>query len=96
MTFMSVVFMFPTTPITDAPDMNYTCEFVQRSTWIGLKLELAAVVCGIMTLSIVWYYFPKYGGVHWFKGPISTVENVPEKARNSQSSDSKKDSEDLM
>ena len=27
-----------------------------------------------MALSIIWYYFPVYGGVHWFKGPIATVE----------------------
>lgn len=23
--------------------------------------------------SLIWYYFPKYGGVHWFKGPMRTV-----------------------
>jgi len=79
MIFMSIVFMFPTTPITDAPDMNYT----------------SVVICGIMLLSIIWYYFPKYGGVYWFKGPIPTVEEVEEKATNSQSDGSKNDSTDL-
>ena len=24
-------------------------------------------------LPIGWYYFPVYGGVHWFEGPRSTV-----------------------
>ena len=28
----------------------------------------------MLLLSLVWYYFPKYGGVHWFTGPIPTVE----------------------
>ena len=23
--------------------------------------------------SLIWYYFPKYGGVYWFKGPMRTV-----------------------
>ncbi|KZS88841.1 amino acid transporter [Sistotremastrum niveocremeum HHB9708] len=61
MIFMSVVFMFPTTPQTDAPDMNYT----------------VVVIIGIMALSVGWYYFPVYGGVHWFKGPVATIEKLP-------------------
>lgn len=69
MVFMSVVFMFPTSPITDAPNMNYT----------------SVVVCGIMLLSIVWYYFPKYGGVYWFKGPIPTVVETAETESNRRS-----------
>ncbi len=27
-------------------------------------------------LSLIWYYFPKYGGVHWFTGPIPTIEKL--------------------
>ena len=60
MTFMSVVFLFPATPQTTVQDMNYS----------------VVVLGGILALSLVWYYFPKYGGVHWFTGPIPTVERT--------------------
>ena len=32
------------------------------------------VLGGAFILSLVWYYFPVYGGVHWFKGPVPTVD----------------------
>lgn len=91
MTFMNVVFMFPTNPVTDAPDMNYTCT---SSLWpySVVSFASAVVICGIMLLSVVWYYFPVYGGVHWFKGPISTVDHEDERASGPQSIDSKDDS----
>lgn len=57
MTFTSIVFFFPTTMKTSASDMNYT----------------VIVLGGWFILSIVWYYFPIYGGVHWFEGPRPTV-----------------------
>ncbi|KAG6809830.1 hypothetical protein H0H92_014584 [Tricholoma furcatifolium] len=60
MSVMSVVFFFPNTPNTDAPNMNYT----------------VVVLGGIIGLSIVWFYFPKYGGVHWFTGPLRTLEKM--------------------
>ncbi|KAF9238376.1 amino acid permease-domain-containing protein [Melanogaster broomeanus] len=31
------------------------------------------VLGGILFLSLVWYYFPVYGGVHWFTGPVRNV-----------------------
>ena len=31
---------------------------------------------GALLLSIVYFYFPKYGGVYWFKGPIRTSTSV--------------------
>ncbi|KAF5323197.1 hypothetical protein D9758_016727 [Tetrapyrgos nigripes] len=58
MLFLGIVFFFPTSPQTDVQDMNYTI----------------VVLGGVMILSLVWYYFPKYGGVHWFKGPVATIE----------------------
>ncbi|KAH9477066.1 putative amino-acid permease C11D3.08c [Psilocybe cubensis] len=58
MTFMSVVFLFPTTPTTSVEDMNYT----------------VAVFGGVMVLSLVYYYFPVVGGVHWFTGPVANIE----------------------
>lgn len=29
---------------------------------------------GVLFASLVWYYFPVYGGVHWFTGPVRNVE----------------------
>lgn len=57
MSFMGIVFLFPTTPQTDAPDMNYS----------------VVVLGGVLLLSVVWYYFPVYGGVHWFTGPVANI-----------------------
>ena len=28
------------------------------------------VVGGVLVLSVIWFYFPKYGGIYWFTGPI--------------------------
>lgn len=53
-----VIVMFPTNPGPTAETMNYTV--VVGGGWI--------------TLCICYYYFPVYGGVHWFKGPMANVE----------------------
>jgi hypothetical protein len=58
MLFLGIVFLFPGGPTADATAMNYS----------------VVVVGGIMILSLLWYYCPKYGGVHWFKGPIPNIE----------------------
>lgn len=58
MLFLGIVFLFPEGPGISADDMNYS----------------VVVVGGVMVLSIVWYYFPKYGGVHWFKGPVPNID----------------------
>ncbi|PCH43032.1 APC amino acid permease [Wolfiporia cocos MD-104 SS10] len=65
MTFMGIVFLFPATPTTDVADMNYTI----------------VVLGGVLLLSIAWYYFPVYGGVHWFTGPVPTVEKTAANSR---------------
>ncbi|KAH7882169.1 amino acid/polyamine transporter I [Phlebopus sp. FC_14] len=57
MTFMNIVFFFPTTPQTSTTTMNYT----------------VVVLGGVLLLSLMWYYFPVYGGVHWFVGPVPNV-----------------------
>ncbi|KDQ54539.1 hypothetical protein JAAARDRAFT_209261 [Jaapia argillacea MUCL 33604] len=59
MVFMGVVFLFPASPAPTVASMNYTI----------------VVMGGILILSLIWYYFPVYGGVHWFTGPIPTVDN---------------------
>ncbi|KIM41913.1 hypothetical protein M413DRAFT_71101 [Hebeloma cylindrosporum] len=58
MAFMGTVFLFPSSPHTNVTDMNYA----------------TVVFGGVMVLSLVYYYFPKYGGVYWFKGPVRTIE----------------------
>ncbi|OJA10264.1 hypothetical protein AZE42_08922 [Rhizopogon vesiculosus] len=57
MVFMIVIFFFPTTPQTNAQEMNYT----------------VVIFGGFMTLAIFWYYCPVYGGAHWFNGPVSNL-----------------------
>ncbi|KAJ7279031.1 APC amino acid permease [Mycena rebaudengoi] len=57
MLFLGIVFLFPTTPQTDGADMNYTI----------------VVMGGVLLLSLVWYYLPVVGGVHWFNGPRATI-----------------------
>ncbi|KAH6912903.1 APC amino acid permease [Coprinopsis sp. MPI-PUGE-AT-0042] len=59
MTFMIVVFLFPLTPGVTLGNMNYT----------------VVVLFGVLILSLIWYYFPVYGGVNWFKGPVRTVSD---------------------
>ncbi|PBK78520.1 APC amino acid permease [Armillaria solidipes] len=58
MIFMTVVFMFPLTPSPGVGNMNYT----------------VVVQGGVLVLSVVYFYCPRYGGMYWFKGPVSTVE----------------------
>jgi hypothetical protein len=58
MAFIGTIFLFPTTAQTSVADMNYT----------------VVVLGGVIILSLIWYYFPVYGGVHWFTGPVPTVE----------------------
>jgi hypothetical protein len=31
---------------------------------------------GTLALAILYFYFPKYGGAVWFKGPVTTVEEI--------------------
>ncbi|TFK80803.1 APC amino acid permease [Polyporus arcularius HHB13444] len=73
MAFMGTVFLFPTSPGPAVADMNYT----------------VVVLGGVLLLSVLWYYFPKYGGVHWFTGPISTIDQrtAPASARPSESTE---------
>lgn len=59
MAFMIIVFSFPTTPTTNAASMNYAI----------------AVLGGVLLLSLAWYYFPVYGGIHWFTGPVPNIDN---------------------
>jgi len=66
MTFMALVLLFPSTPDPHAATMNYT----------------VVVLGGILFLASVYFFFPLYGGMYWFKGPIRTVGDVgPDQVR---------------
>ncbi|EJD04784.1 amino acid transporter [Fomitiporia mediterranea MF3/22] len=66
MAFTSLVLLFPTNPApVNAGDMNYS----------------VVVLGGVMFFSIMYYYFPKYGGVYWFKGPIRTIRDLDSAGR---------------
>lgn len=58
MSFMTAIVMFPTSPSPAADDMNYT----------------AVVLGGVLIGAVIYYYFPKYGGVYWFRGPLRNID----------------------
>ena len=60
MFFMLVILCFPSSPNPDVTTMNYT----------------SVVLGGVMSLAMVWYYFPVYGGIHWFQGPTFNIEET--------------------
>ena len=77
MTFIIIVFLFPSSPNPTSPTMNYTVvvlgklkRFFQR-----FLFYLYMITGGTLTLAILYFYFPKYGGAVWFKGPVSTVDS---------------------
>jgi len=59
MTFIIIVFLFPASPDPTSATMNYT----------------VVVLGGTLTLAILYFYFPKYGGAVWFKGPVTTIDS---------------------
>jgi len=73
MIFLSIVFFFPTTPKTDVAEMNYT----------------VVVLGGVLILSLVWYYCPVYGGVHWFTGPVANVDKMAMEVKGLESAQEK-------
>lgn len=62
MLFMIVVLLFPSSPGATSQSMNYT----------------VVVAGGVILLSLTYYFFPKYGGRYWFKGPVYTIKGVDE------------------
>ena len=73
MVFMTIIFMFPTSPGANVSSMNYT----------------VVVLCGVLLLSLAWYYFPVYGGVHWFTGPVPNIDGDREAGSDATSEDRK-------
>ncbi|KAG7448120.1 APC amino acid permease [Guyanagaster necrorhizus] len=68
MTFMTAVFMFPLTPSPGVGNMNYT--IVVQGQWLLISFRFG----GVLIFATVYFYFPRYGGINWFTGPISTVK----------------------
>jgi hypothetical protein len=92
MSFISVTFMFPSTPQTNASQMNYcaysdtACDVVSFDI---LLYEAVVVLGGVLLGSLLWYFFPKYGGVHWFKGPVPTLIIVDDEEEDRSSQERK-------
>lgn len=70
MIFSIVILIFPSSPDPSGPDMNYT--IVVLGAWISLCL--------------IYYYFPVYGGVYWFHGPIANVSSAEDGQEDTKSS----------
>jgi hypothetical protein len=59
MLLMILVFLFPPSQGPTSGSMNYTI----------------VVVGGTLGLALGYYFFPKYGGRHWFTGPVHTIKD---------------------
>jgi hypothetical protein len=76
MAFIIVVFLFPTTPHPSGANMNYTVVVFGNSlSCLLYVISYRSSTGGILTLSVLYFYFPVYGGVHWFHGPVSTIKD---------------------
>ncbi|CAE6429264.1 unnamed protein product [Rhizoctonia solani] len=80
MTFISIVFLFPTELAPAVADMNYA----------------VVVMSGVMIGCLIWYWFPKYGGVNWFEGPVMTVETLPTTARTDETGSVGRENEKMV
>ena len=65
MVFSTTITAFPSAPGPDASSMNY--EVVVFGAWLALCLG--------------YFYVPVYGGVHWFNGPVRTIDGANRAAR---------------
>lgn len=65
---MAIVLLFPTTPQTTSSEMNYT----------------VVVMGGVIIIALAYFYFPRYGGIHWFEGPVRNIQ-----ARDDEKEDTK-------
>ncbi|KAI0728352.1 APC amino acid permease [Irpex lacteus] len=80
MLFMGIVLLFPASPNPETEDMNYA----------------SVVLFGTLILSLVWYWFPVYGGVHWFEGPVPTVAKGKYRSGDGDGSDRSGSTEEVV
>ncbi|KAI0646185.1 APC amino acid permease [Trametes meyenii] len=71
MVFSIIILAFPTAPGPTAGGMNY----------------MIVVFVGWITLCLVYYYLPVYGGACWFNGPQNTLGKAPGDQAESTNSD---------
>ncbi len=71
---MTVLFMFPLTPSPGVGNMNYTVAVQDQFLSMSESAADAGLAGGVLVLSAVYFYCPRYGGMYWLKGPVSTVE----------------------
>lgn len=62
MTFIFIILLFPSYQNPDSEQMNYA----------------VAVLGFVLVFCVVYYWFPKYGGATFFKGPVRTIDEVLE------------------
>ncbi|TFK47668.1 hypothetical protein OE88DRAFT_786294 [Heliocybe sulcata] len=60
MVFAIVMIPFSTNPGPSASSMNYTI----------------AVLGAVLVGSLTYYYFPVYGGAHWFRGSVANIDRT--------------------
>ncbi len=77
---MGIVLLFPASPNPETEDMNYA----------------SVVLFGTLILSLVWYWFPVYGGVHWFEGPVPTVAKGKYRSGDGDGSDRSGSTEEVV
>jgi len=76
MVFASIIVFFPSVPAPTPNEMNYA----------------AVVFGGVLGLAILYYFFPRYGGMYWFQGPVGALRALENDKRETRASFSDKDS----
>lgn len=90
MAFMIVVFLFPAYPDPGVYNMNYAVVvFGTSKSFRQYDLHDIHSIGGILILATIYFYFPKYGGKCWFKGPIRTIDVMDPRALTTTQSDEK-------
>ncbi|KLO14661.1 APC amino acid permease [Schizopora paradoxa] len=77
MIFASIIVLFPSVPAPTPNEMNYA----------------TVVFGGVLGLAIIYYFFPRYGGMYWFQGPLGALRVLENDAKDRSSNFSEKDSE---
>ena len=91
---MIIVFLFPAAPMPTSANMNYTIVVLGKSCQCCRSNTIYLTfghVGGTLVIAVAYYYLPVYGGVHWFEGPIRTVQLADVSSQDLQTSEVKED-----
>jgi hypothetical protein len=55
-----------------------------------LVYKAVVMLGGVLFGSLLWYFFPRYGGVHWFRGPVPTIVIVEDEGEDQSSREKRK------